>query len=54
MRQKNNKSIEQFSNQYPISASHHFFYFGDIDKEWDFNLVFIIKANTTTIGFTFL
>lgn len=27
------KSMEQFSNQYPISASHHFFYFGDIDKE---------------------
>ena len=27
------KSIEQFSMQYPITANHHFFYFGDIDKE---------------------
>lgn len=27
------KSIEQFSNQYPVHAKHHFFYFGDIDKE---------------------
>lgn len=27
------KSIEQFSNQYPTRANHHFFYFGDIDKE---------------------
>lgn len=27
------KSIEQFSNQYPVRARHEFFYFGDIDKE---------------------
>nr|WP_171038239.1 Wadjet anti-phage system protein JetD domain-containing protein [Aquibacillus sediminis] len=27
------KSIEQFSMQYPVKASHHFFYFGDLDKE---------------------
>ncbi len=25
-------SIEQFSSQYPVQASHHFFYFGDIDR----------------------
>ncbi|MFB6467026.1 Wadjet anti-phage system protein JetD domain-containing protein [Cytobacillus sp. Hz8] len=27
------KSIEQFPMQYPISADHHFFYFGDVDRE---------------------
>ncbi|WP_100402899.1 Wadjet anti-phage system protein JetD domain-containing protein [Bacillus sp. FJAT-42315] len=27
------KSIEQFSIQYPVNADHHFFYFGDIDRE---------------------
>lgn len=27
------KNIEQFSMQYPVPAAHHFFYFGDIDKE---------------------
>lgn len=27
------KSIEQFPLQYPITSNHHFFYFGDIDKE---------------------
>lgn len=27
------KSIEQFENQYPVKAIHHFFYFGDIDRE---------------------
>lgn len=26
------KSIENFSNQYPVAAKHHFFYFGDIDR----------------------
>lgn len=25
-------SIEQFENQYPVQAKHHFFYFGDIDR----------------------
>jgi hypothetical protein len=27
------KSIEQFPMQYPIEANHHFFYFGDLDRE---------------------
>jgi len=27
------KSIEQFAMQYPIDAKHHFFYFGDLDRE---------------------
>lgn len=27
------KSIEQFPMQYPISADHHFLYFGDLDRE---------------------
>lgn len=27
------KSIEQFPMQYPVAANHHFFYFGDVDKE---------------------
>ncbi|WP_342742017.1 MULTISPECIES: Wadjet anti-phage system protein JetD domain-containing protein [Sporolactobacillus] len=27
------KSIEQFPMQYPISAKHHFLYFGDLDRE---------------------
>ncbi|MGM0940276.1 MAG: Wadjet anti-phage system protein JetD domain-containing protein [Bacillota bacterium] len=27
------QSIEQFNQQYPITADHHFFYFGDIDRE---------------------
>jgi hypothetical protein len=27
------KSIEQFTMQYPIDAKHHFFYFGDLDRE---------------------
>ncbi|WP_374066913.1 Wadjet anti-phage system protein JetD domain-containing protein [Paraliobacillus sp. JSM ZJ581] len=27
------QSIEQFDRQYPIDAHHHFFYFGDIDRE---------------------
>lgn len=27
------KSIEQFTMQYPVDANHHFFYFGDIDRE---------------------
>ncbi|GGM18997.1 hypothetical protein GCM10011351_00960 [Paraliobacillus quinghaiensis] len=27
------KSMEQFSMQYPVEAKHHFFYFGDIDRE---------------------
>jgi hypothetical protein len=26
-------SIEQFSMQYPVDAHHHFYYFGDIDRE---------------------
>lgn len=26
-------SIEQFPNQYPVDGNHHFFYFGDIDRE---------------------
>lgn len=26
-------SIEQFQDQYPVNAQHHFFYFGDIDRE---------------------
>lgn len=26
-------SIEQFPDQYPANANHHFFYFGDIDRE---------------------
>lgn len=26
-------SIEQFSMQYPVKAHHHFYYFGDIDRE---------------------
>lgn len=27
------KSIEQFPMQYPVNENHHFFYFGDIDRE---------------------
>ncbi|MCZ0701593.1 hypothetical protein J2T56_000203 [Natronobacillus azotifigens] len=27
------KSIEQFPSQYPVMANHHYFYFGDIDRE---------------------
>ncbi|WP_010648774.1 Wadjet anti-phage system protein JetD domain-containing protein [Oceanobacillus massiliensis] len=27
------QSMEQFDRQYPVTASHHFFYFGDIDRE---------------------
>ncbi|QTN01143.1 hypothetical protein ERJ70_18750 [Sediminibacillus dalangtanensis] len=27
------QSIEQFDRQYPVAASHQFFYFGDIDRE---------------------
>jgi hypothetical protein len=27
------KCIEQFSLQYPVEADHHFFYFGDLDRE---------------------
>lgn len=26
-------SIEQFAMQYPVEANHHFYYFGDIDRE---------------------
>ncbi|WP_404456644.1 Wadjet anti-phage system protein JetD domain-containing protein [Oceanobacillus kapialis] len=27
------QSMEQFNRQYPVSAIHHFFYFGDMDRE---------------------
>lgn len=27
------QSMEQFERQYPVAAIHHFFYFGDIDRE---------------------
>jgi TATA-box binding protein (TBP) (component of TFIID and TFIIIB) len=27
------KSIEQFPMQFPVSANHHFYYFGDLDRE---------------------
>lgn len=27
------QAIDQFDRQYPIEANHHFFYFGDIDRE---------------------
>lgn len=27
------KSMEQFPFQYPVKATHHFYYFGDLDKE---------------------
>lgn len=47
------KSIEQFSMQYPIEADHHFFYFGDVDREGVLIWNSLIKRQTVHLAFPF-